>query len=399
MAGKFARKIIHVDMDAFYASVEQRDNPAYKTKPVIVGGPVSRGVVSACSYEARAFGVHSAMPMAKAMRLCPGAIVLPVRMTRYAEISRHIFQIFSSYTDQVEPLSIDEAFLDVTGCEKLFGDARDIAEQIRERIARECGLPASAGVAGNKFLAKLASEEAKPNGLLEIHPDEVDRFLLPLPVNRIWGVGPSGAERLEQSGVKTINELRSLTRETLTKMFGVLGERLYFLARGKDDRKVESAGSLKSIGNEETFAKDIWDREELRTHLLALAEKVAWRLRQTGVKAGNLTLKIRYGDFVLHTHSKKFTEPTDSLKPIMTTAEELLEKTEVGRKGIRLLGINTAHLSGKEEGQLSLFVSKDDMRHKALDQAVDALHERFGQQSVKRGSLVVIKEGESDNSD
>ena len=383
------REIIHVDMDAFYASIEQRDNPHLRNRPVIVGGSLHRGVVSACSYEARSFGVRSAMPLSKAMQLCPKAVVLPVRMERYKKISQEIFTIFSRFTDRMEPLSIDEAFLDVTGCERLFGGAAAIGQCIRKSIREELGLPASAGVAPNKYLAKLASEAAKPDGLKVIRPTEIDDFLLPLPIEALWGVGKRGKTRLNELGIRHIADLRNLRQEQLTQIFGVNGKRFYELARGIDDRPVVTADTIKSIGQEETFSVDLFSIDELHRHLLRLAEKVATRLRRKALQAGTLTVKVKYSNFEQITRSRTKDRPTDSVPEIYPVVKELLLNTEAGLRGIRLLGVAAGNLVPRGAGQLTLFDEDAETgKKRALDEAVDRIREKYGTPGIKRGSLV-----------
>jgi DNA polymerase-4 len=380
--------IIHLDMDAFYASVEQRDHPELQERPVIVGGSLERGVVSACSYEARPFGVRSAMPMRRALRLCPEAVVMPVRMERYREVSRQVFAIFARYTDRIEPLSVDEAFLDVAGCGRLFGTAAQIAARIRQEVRQELGLAISAGVAPNKFLAKLASESAKPDGLLEIAPEGVDAFLLPLPVERIWGVGAKAAERLHRLGCRTVADLRRFPREQLVRLFGVWGERLYSLARGEDERAVEVEQEARTIGAEETFAVDLTDPELLRRQLLAQAEKVAARLRRQGLKGRTVTLKVRYGDFETLTRRLTLAEPTANGMRLYRAGLDLLERTEAGQRPVRLLGLSVGALDSAAPDQGALFPDLESERLADLDRALDRLQERFGAGGVRRASLL-----------
>ena len=380
--------IIHLDMDAFYASVEQRDNPELRGRPVVVGGSLERGVVSACSYEARPFGVRSAMPMRRAVRLCPEAVVLPVRMARYREVSGQVFSIFARYTDRIEPLSVDEAFLDVAGCERLFGPAVAIAARIRREVRAELGLAVSAGVAPNKFLAKLASESAKPDGLLEIAPEQVDAFLLPLPVERIWGVGAKAAEQLRRLGCRSVKDLRRLPESQLVHLFGVWGSRLYRLARGEDDRQVEVDQSAKSFGAEETFAVDQTSRETLQRQLLAQAEKVAARLRRQGLAGRVVTLKIRYSDFETVTRRQTLAEPTANGLLFYRAALVLLERTEAGRRPVRLLGLSAGELESAAQGQSSLFPDEEARRLADLDQSLDRLAARFGNRPVRRACLL-----------
>jgi DNA polymerase-4 len=381
------RNIIHLDLDAFYASVEQQDFPELRGRPVVVGGSVERGVVCACSYEARGFGVRSAMAMARALRLCPKAVVRPVRMARYQEVSREVFAIFARYTDRIEPLSVDEAFLDVSGCEKLFGPAPRIAEVIRQAVREETGLTISAGVARNMFLAKLGSEHGKPDGMFVV-PDPPESFLLPLPLGRLWGVGPVMLGRLENLGLRTVGDLRRLSRERLTKLFGATGEHLFHLAQGVDHRQVETSAEAKSIGHEDTFDRDLWDREEMRRALLDLAERVALRLRRHGLTGSTLILKVKYADFTTVTRSRTLTAGLDHAMDIHRVAVELLDRTAAGQQAVRLLGISLGRLEDSAGEQGSLFGAEARRRQMALDQAVDQVRRRFGAAGVRRGSLL-----------
>ena len=290
------RYILHIDMDAFYASVEVRDNPAYQGKPVLVGGtPEQRGVVAACSYEARRFGIHSAMPMGQAIRLCPRAVVLPVRMSRYVEVSRQIRQIFLSYTPEIEPLSLDEAFLDVSGCIALFGSAETIGRKIKQEIKDRTGLTASVGLAPNKFLAKLASDLEKPDGFVILTEQNKQQILDPLPVSKIWGIGNVTDKALEKVGIKTIEQLRTAPRYKLSMVFGNQVEDILELAQGIDNRKVESCSEAKSLSAEETFPLDIRDKDVLTAVLIHQVEEVAQRLREEGLQARTMTLKCQIG--------------------------------------------------------------------------------------------------------
>ncbi len=383
------RHILHCDMDAFFAAVEQRDHPKLEGRPVIVGGGLQRGVVSACSYEARAFGVHSAMPMAIAIRRCPQAVVLPVRMARYREISRQVFSIFGRFTDRVETLSIDEAFLDVTGCERLFGPPPDIASSLRKMVRTELNLAVSVGIAPNKFLAKLASQRAKPDGVLEVTRSGIDTFLADLPIAALWGVGEATEKRFKNQGVGTVGELRAWSRTRLTTLFGEAGVQLYLLARGIDERPVEISQAIKSIGHEETFSRDLRDQKELRRELCDLAERVALRLREEDLKGKRIVLKVRYEDFTTVTRSKTLGEAVDHGGDIYPVLCQLLERTEAGPRPVRLLGATVAVLQGKDAGQDNLFGSRVDQRKRqALDQAVDSLRRRFGKDPVRRAVLL-----------
>jgi DNA polymerase-4 len=390
------RVIVHLDLDAFYASVEQLDRPALRGQPVIVGGNRGRGVVCAASYEARRFGVRSAMPMHRATRLCPRATVLPVRMARYRALSRQVFAIFARYTDLIEPLSLDEAFLDVTGSRRLFGGGRDIGERIRAEVRKEIGLVISAGVAGNKFLAKLASQEAKPDGLYSV-PDCVDDFLLTLPLERLWGVGPVMCRELARVGLQTVSDLRRLSRAQLARLGGRTGAQLYDLARGRDDRPVEARREIKSISHEDTFERDLCRHEDLRLALLDLAERVAARLRRHGLAGGSVTLKVRYGDFVAATRTRSVSAGLDHAGDIFQMARELLARTDAGRRPVRLLGISVGQLQPRGAGQQCLFGTRRRQRLAALDGAMDEVISRFGVQGVCRASLMTHRKDFSES--
>lgn len=381
------RKIIHVDMDAFYASVEQRDDPSLQGKPVVVGGkPNSRGVVSAASYEARKFGIHSAMPLPEAFRRCPEAYFLPVMMSKYQEVSLQIRQIFLTYTPIVEPLSLDEAFLDVTGSTRLFGSADSIAGIIKQRIKQELRLTASVGLAHNKFLAKIASDLKKPDGFVVVQPDKVQEFLDQLAVERLWGVGEKTAEQLHKLNIKTIKDLRNIEKLYLTKLFGVLGDRLYQLARGIDDRPVESARVVKSIGHETTFAQDISDPDELEKALLKLAVDVGWRLRKQSLKGRTITLKIRYADFRTVTRSFTLPQATDIDDVIYQESRSLLRSVLL-EQPLRLIGVTVNNLTDKLERQLSLF-SEPQKDNEALTKVIDLVKDKYGKKSITRARLL-----------
>lgn len=384
----FSRSVIHLDLDAFFAAVEQHDSPELRGRPVLVGGHRERGVVCACSYEARRFGIHSAMPMAQAVRLCPNATVLPVRMRRYREISSQVFGIFSRFTDRIEPLSIDEAFLDVSGCERLFGSPRVIASRIREEVAAETGLTVSAGIAPNKFLAKVASEAGKPDGLVEVRPEAVDDFLLPLPLSRLYGVGEVTVGKLARLGLNTVADLRQFSRESLLTMLGSQGDHLYRLARGEDDRPVETSGTIKSVGHEETFSRDVWKIEDLRRELLSLCERVATRLRRHGLTGRCITLKVKYSDFVTVTRGRTVASGLNNAMMMYREGISLLEKTEAGRRPVRLLGISLSLLDEEGSGQPDLFEEERRRRLSVLDRAMDGIRERYGEYGVRRGTLV-----------
>jgi DNA polymerase-4 len=349
------RTILHVDLDAFYASVEVLDNPALRGRPVLVGGTGPRGVVAAASYEARRFGVHSAMPMARARRLCPAAVVLPPRFEVYGRKSRTVHEIFAAFTPLIEPIALDEAFLDVTGAVRLLGTGAEIGAAIRARIRAGTGLTASVGVAPNKLLAKLASDDAKPDGMLVVEPGTELAFLHPHPVSRLWGVGPATLRRLARFGVETIGDLAALPEATLVDALGrAHGALLHALAQGRDDRPVEPDRETKSIGQEETFPRDVADREALRRAVLRMAERVGSRLRDHGLAGRTVTLKVRFPDFRTITRSATLSEPFANSADIARLGLGLLEKVDTGG-GVRLLGVTVRNLTGAPVHQESLF--------------------------------------------
>jgi DNA polymerase-4 len=338
------RKIIHVDMDAFYASVEQHDRPELRGKPVVVGGqPGGRGVVAACSYEARVFGVRSAMPTTRAQRLCPQAIFVPPRMQRYVEVSRVVRAVFHEATDLVEPLSLDEAYLDVT--ENKLGEplAGKIARWLKEQIKRRTGLTASAGVGPCKLVAKIASDVNKPDGLLIVPPEDVANFLAPLPVTRLWGVGPKTAERLAELNIRTVDDVRRCDVALLAQKLGRYGPFLAGLAWGEDPRSVESEREAKSRGSETTFAEDEWSTSALCNTLQALSEEVAGELVSMGTRARTVTLKLRYADFTTITRSRSLAQPFHEVETVYETARELLlGSTQAGTLAVRLIGVSVS---------------------------------------------------------
>jgi DNA polymerase IV len=402
--------ILHVDMDAFYASVEERDQPALVGKPVIVGGSgEGRGVVAAANYAARKFGVHSAMPTSTALRRCPQLVVLPVRMSHYAEVSQQIREIFFRYTPLVEPLSLDEAFLDVTGSELLFGSARSLAIRIKEEIRGETQLIASVGVAPNKFLAKIASDLDKPDGLVVVDPDQVQAFLDPLSIGRLWGVGKVTEKVFLALGVDTIGKLRNQSLESLEARFGSNGAHFWRLARGIDDRLVIPDRDAKSISHESTFSADTADKEVLLARLLDLTEQVARRLRRQQKKAKTVQLKVRFDDFRTITRAKTLPQPSDVTSVLWEVAKGLLQKEfRTSRSKVRLLGIGVSGFATRTTVQLGLFDSVDDDRpdsdtptqqsptqqsltqqqldkQRRLDAVTDAVRDKFGQSALGRG--------------
>ncbi|HOP74239.1 MAG TPA: DNA polymerase IV [Bacillota bacterium] len=385
------RKILHLDMDAFYASVEQLDNPAYRGKPVIVGGdPSKRGVVSTCSYEAREFGVHSAMPLQEAFRKCPQGIFLPVRAKRYAEVSRQIMNILAEYSPLVEPLSLDEAFLDLTGSEGIFGPAVEIGKTIVRRIEKEIGLTASVGIAPNKFLAKLGSDLRKPKGFVVISPENVLEVLEDLPVGKLWGVGKRTEAILFQMGIRTIGMLRRYPLEKLIERLGEVGAHLHQLAHGRDDRPVVTDEAAKSIGHEMTFQEDTDDREFLTGVLLCLADQVARRLRQHQLKGRVIAVKIRDHAFKTITRQITLEQPTDFEETIYQVALNLAMQAQWGDGKVRLLGITVSGFEASQT-QLALFEELESPTMVQLDKlhrTVDQLKNRFGEQAITKGTII-----------
>ena len=381
------RSILHVDMDAFYASVEEREDPSLKGRPVIVGGPRSgRGVVSAANYEARKFGVHSAMPSARAAQLCPHGVFLPGRMSLYVSISRQIRGVFDRYTPLVEPLSLDEAFLDVTGSRALFGEPESIGARIRNDIRAELDLVASVGVAPNKFLAKLASDLSKPDGLLVVPRDDVQGFLDPLPLSRLWGVGAASLARLEREGLYSVGDLAAWPRERAVERFGRFGEHVHRLSRGEDVRRVSPEREAKRISHETTFTNDIGDRRVLRAWVRDLGEQVGQRLRAADLKARNVDLKLRYGDFETISRSASLPTPGDETHTILETAYGLLDRAlEYRDEPVRLIGVGAGTLGTTQDAQQDLFGAEVDERQQAIDATLDAIGQRFGTRAVKRG--------------
>lgn len=382
--------ILHVDMDAFYASVEQRDRPELKGQPVIVGGtPQGRGVVSAASYEARRYGVHSAMPAATAIRLCPHGVFLRPRIGYYARISEQIRAIFDRYTPLVEPLSLDEAFLDVRGSVHLFGPPPEIAGQIKSAIREELNLVASVGVAPNMFLAKIASDLEKPDGLVVVEEGGEQAFLDPLPVGRLWGVGRVAGRAFEQLGIHTIGQLRRMPEEVLVAKFGSAGEHLWNLAHGRDDRSVVPEHVAKSISHETTFEQNICDREALRAWLLDLTDQVSRRVRSHGLRGKTVHLKVRFSDFRTITRSQSLPEPTDVTDEIWEAASRMFDqRLPDPLPPVRLLGMGVSSLDQSGEQQTLLFDGDERQRQSRLDQATDQIRARFGTEAIGRAAAI-----------
>ena len=375
------RWIMHVDMDAFYASVEILDNPDLKGLPVIVGGRSARGVVSTCSYEARKFGVHSAMPLFEARRLCPHGVYLPVRPHRYAEMSGKIMAIFRETSPLVEQLSIDEAFLDLTGMERL-GGAETIAHQVQDRIQEELKLSASVGLAPNKFLAKLASDMDKPHGFVKITPGEAETMLAPMPVTKIFGIGRSAEDKLKQFGIEKIGQLASVDVTILRKVFGINAEQVKRLALGLDDRPVVNEEEAKSIGKENTFDYDLTDFESCRDEVLDLSGQVGWRLRRENLAGHTVTLKVKFADFHTITRSSTGDRLIAWDEDIFSLAEQMLRKINV-KPGVRLLGVSVSSLFRPEDEPVLGFA--EDERMQRRNQAIDSLKSKFGENIIKRG--------------
>jgi DNA polymerase-4 len=378
--------ILHVDMDAFYASIEQRDRPELRGKPVVVGGSADgRGVVAAASYEARRFGVHSAMPAASARRLCPCAVFLRPRMEHYAAVSAQILELFGRYTPLVEPLSLDEAFLDVSGSQGLFGSACAIAQKIKHDIRQCVALVASVGIAPNKFLAKIASDLEKPDGLVEVPADRVMEFLEPLPVSRLWGVGRVTNRKFEKLGIRTVGQLRQLSEDILRDHFGHAGEHLWQLAHGIDPRRVVPDVEAKSISHEKTFAQDIEEVDVLRAWLLELTEQVACRLRRHGLRGRTVHLKVRYDDFHTITRAHTFTRGTNLTQELWSAIVQMLSRRMPDRRlRIRLLGVGVSGLETGKGIQKDLFVDIEQEKQSRLDNAMDSIKAKFGSAALKR---------------
>jgi DNA polymerase-4 len=384
------RTILHADMDAFYAAIEQRDRPELRGLPVIVGGDQPRQVVATASYEARRFGVHSAMPGVRARRLCPQGIFVPPRMDVYVAVAQQVRAVFERFTDLVEPLSLDEAFLDVTGSQALFGDGAQIAARLKAEVRAATQLTVSVGVAANKFVAKVASDLKKPDGLVVVTPGGERAFLAPLPVGRLWGVGPVLQQQLERSGLRTIADVQARSEAQLLAAFGEsLGEHLFVLANGLDVRAVEPERAAKSIGHELTFERDLQTRTQAREILLQLAEQVGRRLRQHGQRGKVVRLKLRHPDFTTLTRQRAVPPTHDDLE-LFRVAAALLDACWPGRPGIRLLGVTAGNLVDAAAGgvvQQELF-ARDAPTAKKSERvlaAMDAIRDRHGEDAVRHG--------------
>jgi DNA polymerase-4 len=388
--------ILHVDLDAFFAAVEQLDDPDLRGRPVVVGGLGPRGVVSTASYEARVFGVRSAMPMARARKACPQAAFVSPRMARYSEMSRDVMAILGSVSPLVEQLSIDEAFVDVAGAGRLLGDPPQIAAEIRRRVRKETGLTCSVGVATTKFLAKLLSDAAKPDGMLVVEPGSEQSYLAPLPASRLWGVGPKTFAKLERMGVRTIGDVARLDEQALVRTLGAsLGAHVAALARNDDPRAVVPEREVKSIGAEETYATDLRTAAECERELVRVADRACARLRASSLTARTVNLKIRFANFETRTRARTIPEPTDVSTVVLDVARELLAEFDV-RRGVRLLGVSLSQLAVGSAVQEALDLTgeheSDDRgrseRRAAVERAVDEVRGRFGTGAVGPATLV-----------
>jgi DNA polymerase IV len=383
----WTRIILHADMDAFYAAVEQRDDPSLRGRPVVVGGDLKRGVVSTASYEARRYGLRSAMPMARAVRLCPEVVVLPPDFSRYKAVSKEINDVFHSYSPLVEPLSLDEAFIDMTGAEALFGAPEAMARKIKRDVFEITrGLTISVGASTTKYVAKVASDYQKPDGLTVVPPGEVTGFLWPLPVSRLWGVGEKSARRLRETGLETLGEVARADRVALVRVLGSLGEHVRRLANGDDPREVIPERDAKSIGKEVTLDEDLSGRPALMPHVRWCADRVARRLRLEGMVAAGVRVKIKTAGFRLLTRQGAARPPTDNAGEIIGVADRLLDQLDLDQP-IRLVGLAAFNLEGDAGPvQRELFEDARHARGRKLDRAIDAVLDRFGDHAVKRGS-------------
>lgn len=384
------RWILHLDLDAFFASVEELLNPDLRGKPIIVGGsPEHRGVVSSASYPARKFGVRSAMPTGRALRLCPDAILVTPRHNLYGKYSDRVMDILREYSPLVEQVSIDEAFVDLTGCERLWGPIPDLARRIQQRVQDEVELSASVGLASCKLVAKIASDLRKPRGLVVVEHGAEAEFLAPLPVERLWGVGKVTAASLHRLGVETIGHLQALPETALTQAFGPHGGGLKHRALGQDDSPVITEWEAKSVSNEETFSKDIADEETLKKELLRLSDRVASRLRANGQWGRTVRLKLRYHDFSTILRSETLPEPTQGVREIHGTILQLWAKHWQRGRPVRLIGVGVGNLESEPARQLGLF-DETRPRDDKLARTVDEIREKFGRDAIKRASLVQV---------
>ena len=381
--------ILHVDMDAFFASVELRDRPELKGLPVVVGHSGGRGVVTSATYEARKFGIHAAMSMTEAIRKCPKAIFIEPNHEKYSEVSEKLQEIYLSFTPLVEPLSVDEAFLDVSGSRKLIGTPIEIGKKLREKVFQEENITCSVGIAPTKFIAKLASTRAKPDGLIVVSPKEVIDFLHPLPVGALWGVGGKTEEVLKRLGLFKVADIANLPLKTLKRALGDgIAEHLYELSWGKDERRVETNEPEKSVGNEETFSKDLDQAEDILREVLRLSEKVASRLRQAGLMGRTITLKVRFSNFSTITRSKTLLDPTDVAKEIYEVAKSLFEGLKLNQVRVRLVGVRVEKLVEEDQANRQLMLGESEKGWREIDKASDKANARFGEEAIKPARLI-----------
>jgi DNA polymerase-4 len=381
------RTILHVDMDAFYAAVEQQDYPEFKGRPVVIGADPKhgrgRGVVSTASYEARPFGIHSAQPISQAWRCCPHAIYLPVRMSRYVTVSRQIMEILSGFSPYLEKISLDEAFLDLSGSERLLGNPKSVGRQIKQHIVGETGLTASIGIGPNKLIAKIASDFRKPDGLTCVTPDRVQDFLNPLPIRRLWGIGRQTELRLKSYGVQTIEDLTRFDLDFLMREFGKWGRCLYYYVRGIDESPVAPYRDVKSLSNEITFKQDERDREIFRKTLLHLCDKVGHRLREKQVMARTISIKVRFSDFTTLIRNSTLPQPVHLSETIYQEIYHLFESIDTAERSIRLLGVGVSQLISADALQGDLFLGEE--KRSQVNAAVDQIKNKFGDRIIRRG--------------
>jgi len=406
MSDNYRLSIIHLDLDAFFASVEQRDNPTYRGKPLIVGGisggggkgNSNRGVVCAASYEARKYGVHAGMPIWEARQKCHKGIFVPSQMNKYLNASKKFFQICSTYTPLIEPLSIDELFLDVSGCESLFGSSEIIGRKIKERVYQELELKVSVGIAENKFLAKIATNLGKPDGFYIIPSKDIQKILYPLPVSSLWGIGKKTEELLKKSGIYLIEQLAQMPNSILENLLGKNGKKIKLLAQGIDESPVTPPSKAKSIGKETTFGTNIIEKAVLIKELLKISQLVGYAARKKGYKGRTITLKIRFHNFTTFSRSKTLENPTNLDDIIFKTVVELLDKVKHKKGGVRLLGIKLSNLTlGNERKQLKFLRDEEDKKDEKLEQLtqfLDKIREKFGTKAVTRASLLKVKKKE-----
>ncbi|MGM0567909.1 MAG: DNA polymerase IV [Elusimicrobiota bacterium] len=391
------RFIIHVDMDAFFASVEQRDNPALKGRPVIVGAdPKSgrgRGVVAACSYTARKYGIHSAMPISRAYRKCPSAVFLPVNMKKYQNESDKIFSIINTFSPKVQKLSIDEAFLDISGSFHLFKSPENAGLQLQNKIKNKRGISASVGLAPNKFLAKLASEHKKPDGFFVIKKDSAAGFLEKLEINKVQGIGEKTAHKMNSMGINTIKDLLAFKRKDIIAKFGKNGIRFFNLARGIDNSPVKSEAPPKSVSNEHTFPEDVSGDEKIKAVLLRLSDKVASRLRAGGLSGCRVSIKIRSGDFKTYTRAKSSQNQLNTTEDIYSRVCNLYKKLRLKKK-IRLVGVKVDGFNSLKQKQLDLFQKKQNEKEVKLNRTVDQIRNKYGPSSIYRAGTGLNKTGD-----